>query len=325
MTLSRAFGILLLLGAAYLGVLGWADARKGVFTGAAGLWMLAPTLCAASLLSYVLRYLRWRWLLARAGSPIPLVRGFLAYLAGFAFTATPGKVGELLRLRYHCRQGVPATRVVAAFVFERALDLVVVLALASLHFARPDLWIHVVLFVGGFLACIAAAAWHPGVLSWLAAQARRRGAARVANGVQLVADGLAHTRRWLTVPDLLVSLAAGFAAWLLSSWTFLHLLRQVTDVPMPALQVLAMYPLAMLAGAASMLPGGIGTTELALVAMLGAAGIPLAVGTVAAVGIRLTTLWFAIACGIVAAAVLEWQQDPARSPLALPHDRPSPP
>jgi uncharacterized membrane protein YbhN (UPF0104 family) len=278
-------------------------------------------LCAASLGSYLLRHARWRWLLRRAGSEVGWLRSFLGYLAGFAFTATPGKVGELLRVRYFGQQGVPAATVVGAFVFERAVDLVVVLVLASLSIARRDVWIGALLFVGAFLAIVVLVAWRPDVLLAVVPRLPRA----LARLVTLVADGLAHARRWMTVPDLIVCVAYGFAGWGLVSWAFLALLRQLTDVPVTTLQVLAMYPLAMLAGAASMLPGGIGTTEVALVALLAATGVPVAVATLAAVAIRLATLWFAIACGILSAAALEWQPRKVPSPLALPDDHPSPP
>ena len=329
MTLPRAVGILLALSALYLGVLAWADARGGVFAHGAALWSLAPVLCGASWLSYVLRYARWRWLLGRAGRPVAGVPGFLAYVAGFAFTATPGKVGELLRVRYFGQQGVPGATVVGAFVFERAMDLVVVLALGSLYVVRPDVWLFVAFFVAGFLACLALVAWRPQLLFRMAAWIRARGGPRLSRPLVLLGQGLLQTRRWLTLPDLLVSLACGFAAWGLTSWAFLHLLRALAGLPVPTMQVLAMYPLAMLAGAASMLPGGIGSTEVALVALVAAAGVPVAVGAVAAVGIRLATLWFAIACGVASVAILELRQAGTQaggvSSVALPDDRPSPP
>jgi len=76
-------------------------------------------------------------------------------------------------------------------------------------------------------------------------------------------------------------------------------------VSVPALDAFAAYPLAMLAGAASMLPGGVGSTELAIVVSLARHGIGLETAALAAVGVRLSTLWFAILCGLVAIMLLE--------------------
>lgn len=63
----------------------------------------------------------------------------MAYLAGFAFTATPGKVIELICIRYFTRVGVPSNISFSSFIYERSLDLIVVLFLASLVISRVDL------------------------------------------------------------------------------------------------------------------------------------------------------------------------------------------
>ena len=317
MTIRRALGLLVLLTALYLGVLVWADARGGVFVRGAQLWSLAPALLGASLVSWLIRYGRWRWLLARVGVRCRVVPGLLAYLAGFAFTATPGKVGELLRIRYFAWQGVRPSTVVAAFVFERAMDLLAVLVLASLFIVRPDAWLFAALFVVAFLACLLAAVYRPAFLGRTAAWLRRQGAVRLARSILLVRDGLVAARCWLTLPDVAVGLACGLAAWGLASWSFLYLLRRLTEVAPPLLQSLAVYPLAMLAGAASMLPGGVGSTEVAIVALLATMGVPVATAAVAAVGIRLSTLWFAIVSGLASAAILE-----LRHVRGLPASRP---
>ena len=67
-----------------------------------------------SLFNYFLRYRRWAWLLARRGSDVPFGAHGLIYIAGFAYTATPGKIGEALRGIYLKDYGVPLSRTVAA-------------------------------------------------------------------------------------------------------------------------------------------------------------------------------------------------------------------
>ncbi len=61
----------------------------------------------------------------------------------------------------------------------------------------------------------------------------------------------------------------------------------------------------MLAGAASMMPGGVGSTEVTIVALLAVFGVSTGQATLAAVGIRFATLWFAVLCGLAACGVLE--------------------
>jgi hypothetical protein len=68
----------------------------------------------------------------------------------------------------------------------------------------------------------------------------------------------------------------------------------------------SLYPLALLVGAASMSPGGVGTTEAAIVVVLTEFSVPFDRATIAAIGIRLGTLWFAIVLGFLVILVLEF-------------------
>ena len=68
---------------------------------------------------------------------------------------------------------------------------------------------------------------------------------------------------------------------------------------------LAIYPLAMLAGALSCVPGGVGTTEAAIVLKLTSLGAPLDKVLTAAIGIRLPHSWLAAAVGKLTMAALE--------------------
>ncbi len=60
------------------------------------------------------------------------------------------------------------------------------------------------------------------------------------------------------------------------------------------------FAVAMLLGAASMLPGGLGATEAALVYQLNQAGMVMSDAVAAAIALRLSTLWFAILLGVAA-------------------------
>lgn len=304
MTVRRALLGFAAITALYLVAIVWVDSRNRVFSGLAELLSLLPLLAGLSMIGYLARFARWQWLLRRAGARTGHGEGFLAYLSGFAFTATPGKVGELVRIRYLERRGVPPPVVLGAFVFERALDLLVVLALALLAVGDGRMLALATVFVAVFVGLVAAVAWHPGWTTPIVEALRGRGWTRPARLLAALRDGLAGTRRWLTGPDLAVGVLAGVFAWSLTAAAFVWLVDTL-GARVPTLDAFAAYPLAMLAGAASMLPGGVGSTELAIVALMARLDVPLQTATLAAVGIRLSTLWFSILCGLVSVAVLE--------------------
>lgn len=302
-----AIGFVLLTGI-YVAALAWGDSDKEVQGGLDLVFDLAPLLIGVTLLSYLVRFLRWHWLLSRAGYRMDSFTAFAAYLAGFAYTATPGKVGELIRVRYFKQLGVPIETTIAAFIFERSFDLIAVLLLSLFMINEPEMIFFaggfVVMLLGGIIICLS----KPGILRWVERLCVKMKLSLVAKLVRLLHDGVRGCRSWLTVLDVSFSLFAGLLAWSLIACGFVYLQSQLNDV-VPLTDAFSIYPLAMLIGAASMIPGGIGSTEGAIVLLLSSYGVPLSLAVKIAVAIRLTTLWFGILVGFMSLAFLEWRSN----------------
>jgi uncharacterized protein (TIRG00374 family) len=298
---SISLGVVTLL---YVSALVWVDSSKNVFQLLPVIVSVFPILLLLSALSYMLRYARWHWLLYRAGHCVKIGPGFLSYISGFAFTATPGKIGELVRIRYLTRQGVTHSRVISAFVFERAFDLIVVLSIASLASAQFGFLPYVAIFVTLVVSAVVVLARNPKWVNFIAAHFRLRRWRRLSRLVRVIRDGVTGIKVWNDPLDIVVSVILGLLAWGSISMAFVILLDFV-GVAIPFTVAIAIYPLSMLAGAASMLPGGVGSTEATIVGMLSFFGVPVGVAISAAVGIRLATLWFAIFCGFISMFILE--------------------
>lgn len=294
----------LLLTLAYVGVFLWLDQGRGILNGLDRLYLMLPTLMFFSLVSYVLRYARWYWLLVRAQSRVQLLRGFVAYLTGFAFTATPGKVGELLRIRYFKPMGIQPELVLSAFVYERSIDVVVLLCMATLAAAKFGILKIVVAFTVFVVAAAFILAKFAGQLTYLVNFMERRNLPFFAGVVAVFAQGFSKITIWLTLLDLLIALITGLVAWSTTAYAFVLLLDHLGET-VPTLLGLSIYPAAMLVGAASMLPGGIGSTELAVIVLLGGVGVGVASATMAAIGIRIASMWFATLMGLVSVCILE--------------------
>ena len=304
MKIRRAIGGWSLVAALYFVALLWADSKIGVLRRLPELAPMLPMLVSATLTSIALRFARWQWLLRRAGYRVPLGQSLFAYVAGFAFTATPGKVGELLRVRYLVTAGVPASRVVGAFVYERLFDLAAVLLIALPAAAEFQVFGVAAIFVALVFGAVGLMAAKPRAGQRVVVAFRRAGMLRIARAIRAIVAGLANIRLWATLPDVLLSLVVGLGAWLVTSWSFVYLLSAL-GIELAGFKALALFPVAMLAGAASMLPGGLGSTEATLVVLLTLGGAALVPATLAAVGIRLATLWLATVIGI---AAFGWQE-----------------
>jgi len=293
-----------LVAAVYLLGLWYVDRDKQILN---RLQSLALPLCGCAamvLASYGFRYLRWHVLLQAQGRPTGWCAGMLAYLAGFAFTASPGKAGELLRIRYFSRLGVPAQVTLTTFIYERALDLLVItaLSLGAAHLIPLfGVLATVVLSLVLALCLVACIASLQRAAITVAARLPGRPVRRLA---RFLIDGTTSLRPLLRPRRTAAGIACGLAAWLLTSVAFAWLCH-VLGVVLPWHLALSIYPLAMLVGALSFVPGGVGTTEAAIVLMLAASGADLDTALAAAIGIRLASLWLAVVVGMVATAMLE--------------------
>lgn len=259
-------------------------------------WGIAALL-GLSLANYLLRFGRWQQYLARLNHSQPSLSSAWIYFSGFALTTTPGKAGEMLRGVFLKALGVPYTQSTAAFLSERLSDLVAILLLAL-----PGL---VAFPTGGALAglgggavalilCVLAlSAKFERLRDWLSA---RRGKARaLAHGIEL----LLSARRLHRPALLLFTTALSLLAWSAEALGF-HLLLSWLGLVATPLQSFAIYALAMLAGALSFLPGGLGGTEAVMISLLLWSGMRLPEAVAATVLIRLTTLWFAVVLGLMA-------------------------
>jgi uncharacterized protein (TIRG00374 family) len=72
------------------------------------------------------------------------------------------------------------------------------------------------------------------------------------------------------------------------------------NVALPPLSCVFIFAFAMMVGAISVLPGGLGSTEATMVGLLATQHVPADVAVVATALVRVTTLWFAVALGLCA-------------------------
>ena len=300
--------VVLLVVVAAAGYLGWAAYLGWRELGSAalrlGLAAMATGLALASV-NYLLRYLRWRDLLQRLGHRVPDRDGLRVYLAGLALTATPGKSGETIRSALLLRWQVPVSASLTAFVVDRLTDVIGVLLLAALSGSAPLWWVLAALAAGAGLAvrtlCRTSVATD--VAAWFESRRWTSLGRLLHAGMQHYATAWRLDRIAMYVG--IAILAYGVQA-LAFAWFALRLWPEAQWH-----DSVHVYATSTLAGAASLLPGGLGAMEIALIAQMTVRGMPLSDATVAALAVRAVTLWFAIFLGL---ACLLWYRRHASEP-----------
>ena len=107
-----------------------ADLERVAAAVAGARWDLLAVALGVTCATYVVRVIRWRWLLRPLGK-VRFRVALRATVMGFAASALlPGRVGELLRPYVLARrEGLSATAALATIVIERLLDLIALMAL----------------------------------------------------------------------------------------------------------------------------------------------------------------------------------------------------
>lgn len=307
LVLATLLGLLL-----YAGLLFWADGDAV----RESLARLAPRAVYEALLlvilGYLLRFARWE--LYRQPLAPELARGTsaLVFFAGFAFTVSPGKLGEAyksLLLKERC--GTPLSRSAPIILAERLTDilaLLVLLVLANLE-AKDHPWIGPVaglccLLLVALLSSRRLARLFLALLSRMGPLARLGPKARAA---------LEETRSLLRPKTLCLATLCATAAWgleCLAAWRIAGAL----GLPSPELSgITAAFSLSLIAGAVAIIaPGGLGVTEGLLTEQMrrrflagGAAPEVARAGAASAtLLVRLLTLWFAVLVGLCALLLL---------------------
>src|ERR1700741_2724308 len=113
-------------------LLGWVLSRLDLSGMGAALRQIAPSAvviaCALFAVNYFVKALRWQRLLAAQGIHLPGRVTFAAFMSGhFYAQVTLGRVGEFFRVEALLERGVSAGAALASSIFDRLLDLFVVL------------------------------------------------------------------------------------------------------------------------------------------------------------------------------------------------------
>jgi uncharacterized protein (TIRG00374 family) len=268
-------------------------------------WWAFGAALALALLNYLVRFARWSLYLRGAEIALPRPLSLRIFLAGFALSVTPGKLGELIK-SYFLREfeGVPISRSAPLVVAERVTDLAALLILGLIGVAAYGVARSMVL---AGMAVVAAGLM---VLAWPA----------VATAVIRVLTQPGPSRRFrrplldfyqnlatLVRPwPLCWATSVAVLAWLSECIGFAIILAAFPGTQVPIGLAVLIYAATTVAGALSFLPGGLLVTEatMALLLVQSSRGIDQPTAVAATILTRLATLWFAVVIGLIALAGL---------------------
>jgi uncharacterized protein (TIRG00374 family) len=263
-------------------------------------------LLSCSFASYLIRFIRWQGYIKASGTTVPVVRHFLYYLAGFALTTTPGKAGETIRsilLRPH---GVSYPSSLASFFTERFLDVIVIALLASLSVFIFDNYTEFVLLSAAIILAVIPFLRSQLLTSLILMIHNKLNWEKVKTASSHLLSLIQAAQLFLTWPRIFTGLSLGFLAWIIQGLAF-YFVVSTLNVELGLLAAMGIYSISLLAGAVSFIPGGVGSTEVVMGLLLSALGADTSVAVSAPLISRLSTLWFAVALGLLSSTWLSSQ------------------
>jgi uncharacterized protein (TIRG00374 family) len=288
----------------------YADFPRMLLALASFRWSFLPLILSLTLFNYCFRFVKWQYYLKRLQISLPRPTSFLIFLSGLSMAITPGKVGELLKSYLLKRStGEPISRTAPIIMAERLSDGLAMLLLAAtgLVFYRFGWEVLLGLLAVG-LGVILLIQHRALSLRILAVGERLPLLSRLAQPLRAFYESAYALLGWR---PLLFAIAIGFLSWsgecLALYFVFLGLgVPASPDLLLKATFILAV---SSLVGSASGLPGGLGTADgslLGLIRLLVSSSS--VIGGAATLLIRFCTLWFGLALGVIALALLRLTQ-----------------
>jgi uncharacterized protein (TIRG00374 family) len=289
--------------AIYVGFSIWADVGRVGEALRAFRWGYLALACLLAAGNYAVRFGRWQYYLGVLGvrGQVRVGDSLTVFLAGFALTITPGKLGEAVKaVLLRESHKIPVARTAPIVVAERVTDLAGLLLLAlvgvfSFDVDRRFLFVGAGMVVAGLLVVSV----DPLAKAAIALAGKLPGVRRFAHRLE---DFHAHTATLLAPGPLVVATIIASGSWFLECLAFWVVVHGFPGASIGLRAATFIYATMTIAGALSFLPGGLGVTEAGMLALLVRFGIGVGRGTAAAATFvtRAATLWFAVALGLPA-------------------------
>jgi len=295
-----ALGVLLYLGSVLW--FGWEDVLSSLLNLGLDVLLIGGILASSA---YAWRFGRWEWALRCLNNSVPRFTHFFIYLSGLALTSTPGKLGETFRSALLVHQGVRLNHSLAAFLADRGSDVIGMILLGGLaSFAAQHKYTWVWLLV---LSLVSAGSY---VLARSISSSRYIYWANLVNSWKCipVKEGQLMLQAWATIwtlPRLIVFSSVAVAAYgtqaLVFSW-----FCQILGTGISSAECILIFVKATLFGAATLMPGGLGTMEAAIIFQLMDYGVNSPTALTLAISIRLVTLWLGMLLGVISLLSLQY-------------------
>jgi uncharacterized protein (TIRG00374 family) len=255
-------------------------------------------LCALFILTftnYLLRFLKWDFFLKRARVKLKLKDNLFVFFSGLSMIVTPGKIGEIWKgWLIRDNNGEKLSVTIPVVIIERITDVtgLIILAAIGVAYYREGVLLIVVLLI---LLVILLFLIRSKNLSDKIISILERRTIKYGGEIRTIHETFERTSK---PKDLITMSFLSAFAWFFECLG-LYLVVIGFGQSISITQATFVFSFASLAGAISMIPGGLGVAEATIFGLLQFFGIQQSLSVAIAIIVRFGTLWFGAIMGLV--------------------------
>ncbi|MBP2046977.1 lysylphosphatidylglycerol synthase transmembrane domain-containing protein [Methanobacterium aggregans] len=258
-------------------------------------WTFILLLLGLTTIGYLIRFIRWDYLLRGVGVNLDLRDNLFVYISGLSMTITPAKAGEIWK-GWLIREinGESLSKTVPVVISDRLTDILalVFLSLLGILYYRQGAYIIIAILIlfAGFVLAVRSEA-----ISNLLIRVLEKRAGKYSKDVESMHETFKET---LNPKKLVVTTILGLMAWFMECLA-LYLAVIAFGDHLGIVVSTFTFSFASLAGALSMIPGGLGVAEATLSGLLQFFGLTATISVGVAIIIRFATLWYGTFLGLI--------------------------
>ncbi len=256
---------------------------------------LLPAVFVLTIINYLFRFLKWDFFLKRAGVKLKVKNNLFVFFSGLSMIVTPGKVGEVWKAWLIKRiDNTELSRTIPVVFVERVTDVTGLLLLSIIGVFIFKQCVYLIIVLVALLTLCFIVIRSRRISRWIVSFLEKR-AGKYAENIQLIHRTLTD----LMEPKALVSmtLLSAFAWFFECLGMYIVVLGFGESIGI--LQSTFIFSFSSLAGAVSMIPGGLGVAEVSISGLLRFFGFGPAIAVGIAMIIRFGTLWFGAFLGFL--------------------------
>jgi uncharacterized protein (TIRG00374 family) len=264
-------------------------------------WFILPFIFLLAFCNYISRFFKWNYYTGILGIQIEKKLSLLIFLSSFIMSVTPGKVGEVFK-SYLLKEQVdtPISKSAPIVIAERITDFLSLILLSIIGAITFNYGKELIIIIGAvFIMLIIILSSRRISISIINYFEKFKVISKVSHKIHIAYDSI---YQMMQPKRLFIAILLSMVAWFFECFAFYLVINNfgIDKILYINIQIATfIYGFATIAGAVTMLPGGLGATDASITGLLIVLNIPKNISVASTLIIRIATLWFAVLVGIV--------------------------